>query len=182
MVSRNCRILTILAVAVLPAVAFAQSVVTMAASPGTRNIRVVYYDKDFLFLARNYGDHRDFGGSTEPGLFVHSKAHDCWLQVSQLSTKDAKFGKSESDNPDERKRLMLSSVVWDFTAYAKKSLIRLPLKTSGSIEFPENIEFDEKTDRFKMSFFTSWKIASAVTSLYVSRKDLIEQFVKIAKP
>lgn len=178
----NYRIIvTCLAVAFLPALAFSQPIVTMASSPGTRNLTVIYYDKDFLFLARNYGDHRDFGGSTEPGLFVHSKSHDCWLKVSQVSTKDARFGKSDSDNPGEKNRLLKSSVVWDFTSYVNKSSIELPLRTSGSIAFPDRIEYEEKADRFKMGFFSSWNIPSAETSLYLRRKDLIEQFEKIVQ-
>lgn len=172
----------ILAAAILPAVLYAQSVITKIDSPGTRNTSVVHYDENFLFLARNYGDHRDFHGNTELGFFVHSKAHDRWLQILQVSTKDAKFGKSHSDNPEENKRLMMSSVGWDFTAYTNKSWIDFPLKTSGSIAFPDKIELDAKGDRYKMSFFTSWKIESAVTILYISRKDLSEQFDKIGKP
>ena len=145
----------IFAITTLPAVLCAESVVTKADSPGTRNTSVVHYDDRFLFLARNYGDHRDFHGNTEPGFFVHSKAHDRWLQILRVSTKDAKFGKSQSDNPEENKRLMKSSVGWDFTAYTNKSWIDLPLKTSSSIAFPDKIELDATGDRYKMSFFTS---------------------------
>jgi hypothetical protein len=76
----------------------------------------------------------------------------------------------------------MSSVSWDFTAYTNKAWIDLPLKTSGSIAFPEKIEFDEAGDCYRLSFFTSWKIQSAATILYVSRKDLLEQFDKIPKP
>lgn len=172
----------IFVIVTLPAALSAQFIVTKADSPGTRNTSIAHYDDRFLFLARSYGDHRDFHGNTEPGFFVHSKAHDRWLQILQVSTKDAKFGKSHSDNPKENKRLMMSSVGWDFTAYTNKSSIHLPLKTSGSIAFPEKIELDATGDRYKMSFFTSWKIESVVTVLYVSRKDLSEQFDKITKP
>lgn len=172
----------ILATAILTAVLCAQSVVTKTDSPGTRNTSVVYYDGSFLFLARDYGDHRDFGGNTEPGFFVHSKAHDRWLQILQVSTKDAKFGKLHSDDPEENKRLMMISVGWDFSTYTNRSRVDLPLKTSGSIAFPEKIEFDSTGDRYKMSFLTSSKIESAVTILYISRKDLSEQFDKISKP
>src|SRR4051812_36116587 len=95
----------VLAIAFLPAVASAQALVTKDASPGSRNVRVIFYDGDFLFMARDYGNHRDIGGNTEPGLFVHSKARDCWLQILEVPTKDGKFGKSQSDDPEENKRL-----------------------------------------------------------------------------
>lgn len=166
------------ALANLPAVSQAQSVVAKSDFPGTRNTSVVHYDDRFLFLARNYGDRRDVGGNTEPGLFVHSKAHDRWLRIQQIATKDAKFSKSYSDDPDENKRLMMSSVGWDLTPCASKSWVDLPLKASGALAFPDKIEYDEQRDSYKLSFFTSWKIESVVTVLYVNRKDLIEQFNK----
>ena len=168
----------LLAFSLLPAVCQAQTVATKSDIPGTRNTSVVHYDDRFLFLARNYGDSRDFGGNTEPGFFVHSKAHDRWLRILQVSTKDAKLGKSQSDDPDENRRLMMSAVGWDFTAFADRGWIELPLKASSALAFPDKVEFDEQGDRYKLSFFTSWKIESAVTVLYVSRKDLTEQFEK----
>jgi hypothetical protein len=172
----------LLALVLLPAMAFAQAVVMSEAHPGTRNTSVIYYDDSFLFMSRNFGDQRDPRGNTVPGLFVHSKAHDRWLQIHELSTKDGKFGKSSSEDPEENKRLQMSQVGWDYTAYAQKPSIELPLKTAGSIAFPEAIDFDAKGDRFKLSFYTSWKIESAATRLFLSRKELIEQFDKLAKP
>jgi hypothetical protein len=77
---------------------------------------------------------------------------------------------------------MMSSVSWDFTSYSEKSLIEVPLKALSFIAFPEKIELDATGDRFKLSLFTSWKIESVETRLYVSRQDLTEQFDKISKP
>lgn len=167
--------------ALLPSVASAQSVVTKEAFPGARNLRVIYYDNSFLFMARHYGSDRDVGGNTEPGLFVHSKAHDRWLQIVEVPTKDGKFGKSSSDDPVEKEKLKTASVGWDFTGYAKKPSIALPLKASGSIAFPDKMELDAATDRYKISFFTSWEVESAVTRLYLSRTELTAQFDKDSK-
>src|SRR6476660_6688298 len=91
------------------------SIVSRPATPPQRNFRIIYYDSSYLFAARNYGDHRDFGGNTEPGLFVHSKAGDCWQQISAIATRGGKFGKSSSADPDEQKRLNGISVSWNFT-------------------------------------------------------------------
>jgi hypothetical protein len=77
---------------------------------------------------------------------------------------------------------MMSQVGWDYSTYTKKLSIELPLNTSRSIVLPESIEFDTKADRSKMSFYTRWKIEIAATRLFLSRKDLTEQFDKIAKP
>lgn len=85
---------SILAFFALAAPALGQSVVTKFSGAPTRNTYVVYYDDSFLFLARHYGDHRDFGRNTEPGLFVYSKIHNQWLQILKVSTRDGTFGKS----------------------------------------------------------------------------------------
>jgi hypothetical protein len=169
----------------LPAVASAQALVTRDDSPGSRNTAIIYYDNKFLFMSRNYGNDRDVGGNTgntQPGFFVHSKAHDYWLQIVEVSTKDGKFGKSTTDNLEDQKRLVLSQIGWDFTEYAKKPSIELPLRAPSAIAFPEKIELDANSDRYRMSFFTSWGVESAATRLYVSQKDLTEQFDKILKP
>jgi hypothetical protein len=46
------------------------TIVSQWSGPPHRNFYNIYYDDKFLFAARNYGDARDFGGNTEPGLFV----------------------------------------------------------------------------------------------------------------
>ena len=76
----------------------------------------------------------------------------------------------------------MCQVRWDFTAYTNRPWIEVPLKASGAIWFPDKIEFDAARDRYKMSFATKWKVKPAVTVLYVSRKDLSEQFEKLTKP
>lgn len=171
----------ILAGILLAPVAKPQSIVTTYdGHPGSRNVRVIHYDDRFLFLSRDYGDHRDAHGNTSPGFFIHSKVKGRWLQILQVSTKDGKFGKSYSNDRGKMKPLIMAPVMWDFTAYADKPWIDLPIKTSGFITFPDRIEFDEKSDRYKLSFHTDWKIESVATVLYINRKDLNEQFDKFA--
>lgn len=171
-----------LAVALSSGSLYGQSIVTKKDRPGSRNIRIHHYDDSFLFVSRHFGDQRDFHGNTEPGFFVHSKAHDGWLQLLQVSTKDASLGTSESKDPDERRELAMSSVTWNYTRFADEPRIDLPLHTSGSIVVPDEIVLDSKTGRYKLSFFTSWEIESAMTVLYVSQRDLIEQFDRLHPP
>ena len=154
---------------VIPWAVAAEPVVVAPAGPPRRNVSVVYYDNDFLMLARDHGDHRDFGGNTKPGLFLHSKAHNRWVQIIKLSTKDGTFGSSDAIGPR-------ASVGWDFRPYANEPHIEVPLKTSGSIAFPDRVEYDQKTARYKLEFFSSWEIEGAVTRLFVSRQDLLDAF------
>jgi hypothetical protein len=147
-------------------------IVQPAIPPPQRNILVLYYDDAFLFVGRHYGDGRDFLGPTEPGLFVHSKASDRWLQITAISTEGGRFGRSSSD--------MVVSVGWDFTAFAQRPYIEQPLKTTGSLMFPDRIEYDNRTERYALHHASrsSERFPSAETVLYIRRVDLIEAFAR----
>jgi len=146
------------------------------ADPPNRNFYVIYYDDAFLFGARHYGDSRDFGGNTEPGLLVHSKEKSLWIQVTAISTAGGRFGKSMSDDPEARKKLIYAPVGWDFTGYARRPWIEQPLRTSGSIAFPERVEYDLATGRYALHYLSSWGVPSAETVLYIVRADLVAAF------
>ncbi len=152
------------------------SIVSRPSEPPRRNFYIIYYDSSYLFTARHYGDHRDPGGNTEPGLFVHSKAGDCWLQISAVATRGGKFGKSSPTDPDEQKRLNGISISWDFTSLVAKEFAELPLKTSGSIDFPDVIEDDELGQQYRLHFNSRLGIASAETVLVVKKADVETAF------
>jgi hypothetical protein len=175
-------LLSILAVLTVTAIAHAQTVVTKFSGAPTRNTYVIYYDDSYLFLARHYGDHRDFGGNTEPGLFVHSKARNVWLEIVKVSTKDGVFGKGWSDDKEEQKKLLMISVGWDFTSLAKQEYADMPLRTSGSLCFPDKIELHEDGKKYRLGFMTGTGVKSAATYLYITRADLEKEFEKIKMP
>jgi hypothetical protein len=135
-----------------------------------RNIIVLYYDDAFLFAGRHYGDGRDFAGATEPALLVHSKATNRWLKIKAISTENGRFGKSSAD--------MMVSVSWDFTALAGRPYIDQPLKATGSIMFPDKIEYDLAGRRYALrhASASSAQFPGAETVLYVGRADLVEAF------
>jgi hypothetical protein len=136
----------------------------------------VYYDSKYLFLYRHYGSATDPGGNTEPGLFVHSKTRDRWLQITSISTRGGRFGRSWSEDPAERRRLDSISVGWNFTGYANVPFVDLPLRTSGSIAFPYQIEDDAENDQYRLRFMSKLGVASAETVLLVAKKDLAVAF------
>ena len=147
------------------------SIQVQTAGPQFRNLYVLYYDANYLFAGRHYGDGRDFAGATEPAMLVHSKAKDRWLQITAISTVDGKFGASTAD--------MLVSVGWDFTPYAKRPYIEQPLKTTGSLMFPDHIEYDEARGRYLLRHASKNKLPSAETVLYIVRADLDDAFAKV---
>lgn len=136
---------------------------------------VTYYDDSFCFVVRGYGDNRDNIKTIEPGLFVHSKAHNKWIEIKKIPTKGGRFGRNAMQDP----KLMTASVTWDHTPLRTEALAEMPLRTSGSICLPETIFYDAETETFELGFLTSWKdIPDASTYLYIKRADLIEAFIK----
>jgi hypothetical protein len=154
------------------------TILAHASDSPNRNFRVIHDDADFLFAARDYGSSRYPAGQTEPGLFVHSKATDRWIQISAISTAGGRFGKSTSDNPEAARRLSTSQVGWDFTAFARRPYMGQPLSTGSSIVFPDSIELDRGTGVYELRYMSSWKIATTETVLYINRADLVAVFEK----
>jgi hypothetical protein len=168
----------ILAMTLLQAVAPRSTVVAKASDPPLRNYRILYYDDAFLFAARDYGSARDVEGNTTPGLFVHSKEKGRWMEIGAISTADGRFGTSQSNDPEEQKKLSMSQVGWDFREYARREYIGQPLQTGGSIVFPDRITYESGTARYELRYMSSWGIPSAETVLYIRRADLIEAFAR----
>lgn len=151
------------------------SIVVKDESPARRNTRVVAYDCGFAWVAQDFGDSRDFGGNTRAGVFVHSKAHNSWLQILGVSTAGAKLGKSPPD--------AMIQAPWDFTALASKQFVPLPLPDGGLpisggqvIHLPDKVAFDKGRNAFIMYFDSYASIESMATILIIPMKDLTEAF------
>jgi hypothetical protein len=152
------------------------SLVTRPAERPSRNAVSIREDAAYEFVFRHYGSSRDAGGNTVPGLFVRSKETGRWLEVTAVSTKGGKFGRSSSDDPEEQKRLDGISVSWNFTGLGSKAFAEMPLRTSGSIVFPDQIEDDAEQDQYRFRFMSKLGIASAETVLLVDKVDLKAAF------
>ena len=154
------------------------TILAKVSEPPRRNFRVVYSDDSFLFAARHAGDSRDVGGNTAPGLFVHSKERAAWIQITAISTAGGRFGTSTSDDREASKKLRAAPVGWDFTLFAHRPYIEQPLQTTGSIVFPDDIEYESDRGRYRLRYLSSWGVPSAETVLYVDRADLTAAFAE----
>lgn len=134
--------------------------------PRHRNMFLIDFDDQFAWMGRHYGDNRDFGGNTVPGLFVYSKSHDTWIQILEVSTAGAKFGKLFTPK---------ISAPWDFTDLASKPFVQVPISTSF-LHFPDKVVYDSAHDVYTVFFDSRQKVDSAVTTLLISKKDLLEAF------
>ena len=89
-----------------------------------------------------------------------------------------RIGTSASDDPEARRKLHVSPVGWDFREYGRRPYIEQPLRTSGSIAFPERIEYDSRARRYRLRYFSSWDVSTAATVLYIRRADLVAAFAE----
>lgn len=147
------------------------TIVVTDEQPAQRSNFLVDYNADFAWVAQHFGDHRDFGGNTKPGVFVHSHAHNGWLHILRVNTAGAKFGKS----PDNA----MIQAPWDFTSLAAKKFVPLPLPDAGKwtpLHLPDKVVYDAARDVFVLYFDSSENIDSMTTTLIISRSDLKQAF------
>ena len=141
--------------------------------PGHRNLSLIDFDCEFAWMDRDFGDGRDFGGATTPGIFVYSKSRDRWLHILNVSTAGATFGKSPPQ--------ALIQAPWDFTHFASTNFVPLPIPSPGQMHGPDKVVFDEKRDAYLLLCDDQWKldskvIESAGTTLVIPKKDLLAAF------
>lgn len=82
-----------------------------------------------------------------------------------------------SSDAEAAKKLSRSQVSWNFTGAEKQPYLEQPLRTSGSIVFPDRIEYDQQHDRYILRYLSSWAVPSAEVVLYIARGDLRDVFV-----
>ncbi|HXI74776.1 MAG TPA: hypothetical protein VNG94_04275 [Pyrinomonadaceae bacterium] len=144
------------------------TIVVRDEQPAHRRIRLVDYDSNFAWVAQDFGDSRDFGGNTVPGVFVHSHRHNGWLQIMRVSTAGAKFGRA----PDNA----MIQAPWDFTSLASRKFVSLPIMGGSAIHLPDKAFYDASRDVYVLYFDSYARIDSMTTTLIISKKDLDAAF------
>jgi hypothetical protein len=124
----------------------------------------VYEDKDYQFVYRHYGN-----AEYVPGFFVYSKKHNRWAEITKLSTENAML---EHSPPFKEVRL---SVGWDYSRLKSKDYVELPLRTSGSISFPDEIVYEANVEAYHLNFNPSLK-PEYQTWFWLLKKDLEKAF------
>jgi hypothetical protein len=130
------------------------SIVVKDEHPARRSTRLVDYDSNFAWVTQDFGDSRDVGGNTVPGMFVHSHRHNRWLQIMRVSTVGAKFGKS----PDNAR------------------IVTLPISGGSALHEPDKVIYDASRNAYVLYFDSYAKIDSMTTALIIYKKDLDTAF------
>jgi hypothetical protein len=126
----------------------------------------IYKDANYVFIARNYGPK----GKQVPGLFVFSNKTRKWMEINRLSTKDARFGRSPTLEEGR------CSVGWDYSGLREADYATIPLRTSGSLNFPDKILYQTDTSVYLLQFNSSWNIEAVLTQFIVKKDDLDKAF------
>ena len=159
---------------------FAQSAVVSAQNPDFSRPTIIAasYDEEPLWHAKIYEDdnylfvYRDYGKAEyTPDFFVYGKKRNKWIEIKKLSTEHAKLGRS----PSSATKVALQ-VSWDYSSLKTVNYVNLPLRTSGSINFPDKITYDADTKRYFFNFNSSAKVEEMLTQFWVLKKDLDEAF------
>lgn len=124
----------------------------------------IYEDGNYLFVIRDYGK-----AEYEPNFFVYGKKQRKWMEVKKLSTEHAKLGRSAS--PKAKSALQDG---WDYSGLKTVNYVNLPLRASGSINFPDKITYDDKNKIFIFNFNSSAGVEEILTRFWVLKKDLDE--------
>jgi len=143
-----------------------------------RNFRIIDYDNEYLFVGRNFGSSKDRMGNTEPAFFVHSKKFNRWLKIKQVAAKKGIFGYSKKLSKAETQVMFGCSVYLGQAHLANEKFCDLPLKTSGSIAFPDKITLDTVQNEYVLDFFSNWKIEKVKTILRFKKEELDLKFSK----
>jgi|SRR5947209_4005569 len=127
----------------------------------------IFKDEDYRFFYRDYGK-----AEFVPGFFVYSQKRDEWIEIKKLSTENAKLGHSP---PIMEIPLQ---VAWDYSYLKKLDYAEIPLRTSGSITFPDHITDDEGEQAYRLDFNSGLKREEFMTRFWILKKDLDDAFGK----
>ncbi|MCF7730656.1 MAG: hypothetical protein K9N23_03170 [Akkermansiaceae bacterium] len=149
-----------------------RTVIATANAPAkTDEPRPIYEDNEFKIVAVSYGHAGDNPPQT-PGFYVQGKKDQKWIRVEKVSLTDSVLGRSPTLAECREVGKNLPSVAWNFKSLAGQEYVDFPLKTSGSLLFPDKIERNDEKGRLILSFNSGWKIAGVETVLIVSLADL----------
>lgn len=124
----------------------------------------IYEDDDYLFVYRDYGK-----AEYTPNFFVYGKKQQKWIEIKKLSTEHAKLGRSPSTTEK-----VAQQESWDYSALKSVNYVNLPLRTSGSINFPDKITSNAGKQIYSFNFNSAANLEEMLTQFWVLKKDLDE--------
>jgi hypothetical protein len=143
------------------------TVILSASQEPVGQSRPIYEDANYVFVARSYGSK---GKHTVPGLFVFSNKTRKWMEINRLSTKDARLGSSKTIEAAH------CTVGWDYSGLREADYATIPLRTSGSLNFPDKILYQADASVYLLQHNSSRNIEAVLTQFIVKKDDLDKAF------
>ncbi len=128
----------------------------------------VYEDDHYLFVYNGFGNQN---APRIPGFYLRSKKRQKWLEIKGLTTENARLGFSP---PFEEVPLMVG---WDWRGLGRNSYAELPLKTGGSISFPNRIIDEPGKQAYRLVLNPNLQ-EKYQTIFYLLKKDIEAVFTK----
>lgn len=122
----------------------------------------IYEDDDYLFVYRYFGKAEE-----TPNFFILGKKRNKWIELKKLTTEHAKLGRSSPSNLES----------WDYSSLKTVNYVNLPLRTSGAINFPDQVTYDADNKTFCFNFNSLANVEEILTQFWVAKKDL-DQLLK----
>jgi hypothetical protein len=137
----------------------------------------LYEDDEIRIAAVGYGDQ---DSPQILGFYVWGKRSLRWIRIDKVSLRDAILGRSPTFAECRAAGVNGPSVGWDYRRLKGRAYVEMPLKTTGSLNYPDRIEKNEKAGhlllRFNSHWRTHWHMAAAETVLVIAIDDLRHLF------
>jgi hypothetical protein len=130
---------------------------------GPSQVHTLYKDQQYEF---GYCDRSDFAPcdrSTLPSLFVKDRVRECWIQITELSTENARLGKSFDGK---------SGVESDFQGLTNSDYAHVPIKIRGSKLLPDRVTFDRNNGHYRLDFNSQLNLSITLSYFWVSKTNL----------
>jgi hypothetical protein len=125
----------------------------------------VFEDRNYIFVYRSYGSN-----SYVPGFFIYGKRKHKWIEIKELSTENAKLGSSPPY--DE----VVLAVAWNYKNLKKFDYVNVVLRTSGSINLPDKIEYDKVNQAYRLNYNSVINLEKSLTVFWLLRKEIEKSF------
>jgi hypothetical protein len=127
---------------------------------------LIFEDNVYRIVGRHYG-HR---GKYTPGLFVHRKGDDRWLQITGLTTEHARLGRS----PDMYDIAL--SAGWNYAYLREHQYAPVPRMGGSVLAFPDRIQSFPGQETYRMDFNSRLNREVSITWFWVKHADLRTAF------
>ena len=95
-----------------------------------------------------------------------------WLIIKKITTRKGIFGNTNKLTKEETRKMMSCPVGLGQNHLVNQNYCDLPLRTTGSIAFPDKMWLDDNQQEYILEFFNSWKIEKVKTLIRFKKKDL----------